>query len=93
MKKVFAILALATVMTACNNESEKTEAPAGDTTKTETPAAPAVVDTAMKTIADTAASKLNQMVDTAKKAVKEGAEKVKDAVKEGAAKVKEAVKH
>ena len=85
MKKVFAILALATVMTACNNESEKTDTPAtGDTVKTETPAAPAVVDTAanaMKAIADTAAAKVNQVVDTAKKGVEKVVEKAKEAVK------------
>lgn len=82
MKKVFAILALATVMTACNNEGEKTETPAGDTTKTETaaPAVNAVIDTAastMSAIKDTAAAKVNQVVDT----VKAGVEKVKEAVK------------
>ena len=55
MKKVFAILALATAMTACNNETEKTEAPAGDSTKTETPAAPAVIDSAAAVIDSAAA--------------------------------------
>ena len=74
MKRVFAILALATVMTACNSEGEKTETPATDTVKTETPVVPAVVDSAanaMKAVTDSAAAAAGKLVDTAKKAVEE----------------------
>ena len=84
MKKVFAILALATAMTACNNETEKTEAPAGDTTKTETPAT-AVPDTA-SSMMKTVDSMANKVVDTLKKEGEKAIEKGKEAVKE-------AVKH
>ncbi len=63
MKKVFAILAVAGLMTACSN-GEKTEA-AADTTKA------ATVDTASKTV-DTAAAK----VDTAAKKVDTAAKKM-----------------
>lgn len=85
MKKVFAILVLATAMTACNNEGEKTEsaAPAGDTTKTET-TTPAVVDSAagaMKAVVDSAAAKAGAVVDTVKKAGEKVVEKAKEAVK------------
>ena len=84
MKKVFAILALATAMTACNNETETTEVPAGDSTKTETPAAPAVVDSAanaMKAVVDSGAAKAGEVIDSAKKAGEKVVEKAKEAVK------------
>lgn len=64
MKKVFAILAVAGLMTACSN-GEKTEA-AADTTKA------ATVDTTKATTVDTAAAK----VDTAAKKVDTAAKKM-----------------
>lgn len=60
MKKVFAILAVAGLMTACSN-GEKTEA-AADTTKATVDTAAATVDTTAKMV-DTTAAK----VDTAAK--------------------------
>ena len=61
MKKVFAILAVAGLMTACNN-AEKTEA-AADSATVKVDTAATTVDTAMKAAMDTTVK-----VDTAAKA-------------------------
>lgn len=65
MKKVFAILAIAGLMVACNNKSEK------KTDGTDTTKAP---DTAVVTTPDTAA--VNNMMDTAAKMVDTAASKM-----------------
>jgi hypothetical protein len=58
MKKLFAILAVSAIMTACNNETKTEETPAADTTATmtEAPAAPAADTTAAAPAADTTAA-------------------------------------
>lgn len=84
MKKVFAILTLAAVMTACNNEGKTTETPAGDSVKTETPAVNAVADSAanmMDKVADSAKSLMNKVADSAKAGAEKVVEKAKEAVK------------
>lgn len=67
MKKLFAILAVASVLTACNNSDDKKEA-AADTTKTESPVMDAVntADSAGKVMADTAHNMM-MGADTTKK--------------------------
>ena len=62
MKKFLAIVAVAAVMTACNNSSEKTVST--DTTKIETPVMDAkmATDTTTKMMADTT----TKMMDTSK---------------------------
>jgi ABC-type uncharacterized transport system auxiliary subunit len=60
MKKVFAILAVAGLMTACNN-AEKTEA-AVDSAKTTVDTSAKKVDTAMKAAMDTTAKKVDSAV-------------------------------
>lgn len=83
MKKLFAILAVAGALAACNgNEGEN--AAKNDSTKTETPkmmdSAAAKMDTAaakMKSAMDTAAAKMNNAMDTAKKMVEKAKEEVK----------------
>lgn len=81
MKKLFAILAVASVMTACNGSAEE-KAATTDTTKTENPVTDAVkvADSAgkvMTTVADSANKVINKVADSAGKVV----EKVKEAVK------------
>ncbi|MFN8243593.1 MAG: hypothetical protein U0X40_06015 [Ferruginibacter sp.] len=78
MKKLFAMLAVAGALAACNGGEEKPATT--DSPKVETPA---VVDTAKKMV-DTAAAKMDtakKMVDTAASKMKEGADKMKEAVK------------
>ena len=70
MKKLFAILAVASVMTACNGAGEE-KAAATDSPKTENPVTEAV------SVADSANKVMTTVADSAGKVV----EKVKDAVK------------
>jgi hypothetical protein len=83
MKKLFAILALASVLTACNNSGED-KAAATDSPKVENP----VMD-AVKT-ADSAAT---QMVSNAADSGKKAVNKVADSAGKVVEKVKDAVKH
>lgn len=81
MKKLFAILAIASVMTACNGNGEE-KAATTDSLKTENPVTEAVnvADSAnkvMTTVADSASKVMTTVADSAGKVV----EKVKEAVK------------
>jgi ElaB/YqjD/DUF883 family membrane-anchored ribosome-binding protein len=81
MKKLFAILAIASVMTACNGSGEE-KAATTDSPKTENPVTEAVnvADSAnkvMTNVADSANKVINKVADSAGKVV----EKVKEAVK------------
>lgn len=81
MKKLFAILAIASVMTACNSGTEE-KAASADSVKTENPVTEAVnvADSAnkvMTNVADSANKVINKVADSAGKVV----EKVKEAVK------------
>ncbi len=81
MKKLFAILAIAGSLTACNNAAPKVDA-AADSAKIAdsiAAAAKAQADTAAKAAVDTA---VKAVVDTAKAAVKEAGAKVEAAAKE-----------
>jgi predicted small secreted protein len=81
MKKLFAIFAVAAVMTACNNSSEGDKAPQAATTDSSDPAADAqkIADSASATL-DTTKSKGAAAIDS----IKEGASKMMNGVKEGA---------
>jgi predicted small secreted protein len=70
MKKIFAILAFASVMTACNNSVENKEA-ASDTLNTESPLMDA------KNVMDSAGKVLEAGKDSTGKAVEKAAEAVK----------------
>ena len=65
MKKVFAILAISFVITACNNSSEETKTTATDSTITESPLMDAVntADSASKIIHDS----IHHLVDSSNK--------------------------
>jgi ketopantoate reductase len=79
MKKVFAIFAIAGVMVACNNSSEKKADDVKDTAAKMMDDANKMVDTAaskMDKMVDTAASKMNSMVDTAAKKMEEAKPKM-----------------
>ncbi len=67
MKKVFAILAIATFMVACNNEAEKTES--------------TVDSAALKAAADSAAAAAAATVDTAAAKIDSAASAVVDSLK------------
>lgn len=67
MKKVFAILAIATFMVACNNEAEKTEN--------------TVDSAALKAAADSAAAAAAATVDTAAAKIDTAAAAVVDSLK------------
>lgn len=82
MKRVFAILAVAGVMAACNNGSEDS-AVTTDSTKTETP----VMDAT--TTADSASKMMNNAADSASKMI----EKAGDSATKMMEKAKEPVKH
>ena len=70
MKKLFAILAFASVVTACNNSTESKEA-AADTLNTESPLMDA------KNVMDSAGKVLEAGKDSTGKAVEKAAEAVK----------------
>ena len=93
MKKLFAILAVAGTLTACNNAAPKTDATVDSAKIKDSIAAAAVKDTTVKAVTD---STVKAVTDTAKAAVKEAGAKVvdaaKSAVKEAGAKAVEAVK-
>lgn len=78
MKKLFAILAIAGALTACNgSDGDKTATT--DSTKTETPVMDASkIDSTAKKMMD---STVNKMVDTAKKVMDKAVDKMKDATK------------
>lgn len=67
MKKVFAILAIATFMVACNNEAEKTES--------------TVDSAALKAAADSAAAAAAATVDSAAAKIDSAATMVVDSLK------------
>jgi hypothetical protein len=88
MKKLFAILAVASVMTACNNDggdskdapkadSPKVEAPKMDSPKVEAPK----MDSPKAGMMDKAKDEANKMMDKAADKMKEGVDKMKEAVK------------
>jgi hypothetical protein len=106
MKKLFAILAVASVMTACNNSGDaKTEEKKDSAAAAPSMAAEAQkADSLAKVAADSGANKMQAAGDSIKagaskmmEGVKEGAKEVGKEVKEGANKMvdkaKEAVKH
>jgi ketopantoate reductase len=67
MKKVFAMMAIASVMVACNNDAEKKAEEGKDTAAAKMQE---MVDTSaakMQNLVDTAASKMNNIVDTSVK--------------------------
>jgi PBP1b-binding outer membrane lipoprotein LpoB len=97
MKKLFAILAVASVMTACNNGGDQ-KAATTDSPKTETPVTDAAktADSAksmMNSVADSAKSMMNKAADSAKGMINKAADSAKKDVKKAVDKVKEAVKH
>jgi len=78
MKKVFAIAAIAGLMVACNNSSEKKVDVADSTTKM-MEEADKMMDTAaqkMDNMMDTAAKKMDNIVDTATKKMEEAKTKM-----------------
>ena len=83
MKKLFAILAVASVMTACNGSGEE-KAATTDSPKVETP-----VTDAVKTADSATNQMMTKVADSANKVVN----KVADSVGKVVEKVKEAVKH
>ena len=96
MKKLFAILAVAGFLTACNN-GDADKAATTDSSKM-TPAVDAnkVADSASKMMnaaKDTANKMMNKVGDSAMKMVDKAAEKMKDATNKMVDKAKEAVKH
>jgi predicted small secreted protein len=82
MKKLFAILAFASVVTACNNSTEGKEA-AADTLNTESPLMDA------KNISDSA----GKLIEAGKDSVGNMMEAVKDSTGKAVEKAAEAVKH
>jgi len=81
MKRLFAIFAVAAVMTACNNSSEGDKASGAAAKDSSNPAAEAqqIADSAKATL-DTAQSKGAAAIDS----IKDGASKIATGVKEGA---------
>lgn len=71
MKKLFAILALASVMTACNNAAEE-KAAATDSPKVENPVMDAVktADSVTNQMMNNAADSANKVADSAAKLLK-----------------------
>ena len=90
MKKLFAILAVAAALTACNSGSDDKAANA-DTTKTPMTDATKLTDSANKMV-DSASKVVDKMTDSASKMMDKAADKMKDASKM-VDKAKEAVKH
>lgn len=95
MKKLFAILAVASIMTACTNGGSDKPADGAavtDTTKSPVMDAAKTADTAskmMEAAKDTANKMMNAVKDTANKMM----DKATDKMKEAKDKMKEAVKH
>lgn len=106
MKKLFAILAVASIMTACTNgDTDKPADASSATDTTKNPAADAakIADTAnkmMEAAKDTGSKMMNAVKDTVNKMMdkagdkmKEAGDKMKEAGNKAADKAKEAVKH
>ena len=92
MKKLFAIVAVAAALTACNGSGDD-KTTSTDSTKMTTPAMEASKnDTAATHMMDTAKKMINNATDTMNKAMDKAADKMKDASKM-VEKAKEAVKH
>ena len=87
MKKLFAIVAIAAALTACNSGSEE-KTVTTDSTKTPAMDASKTADTAVKMM-DSASKMMDKMADTANKMMDKAADKMKDASKM----VKEEKKH
>jgi len=79
MKKLFAIVAIAAVLTACNNSGDD-KTPATDTTKMTTVDPTKAADSISKMV-DTAKKAMDNMVDTAKKSMDKMVDKAKEATK------------
>ena len=95
MKKLFAILAIAGTLAACNNGDDKAST-AADSTKAAVTDAKMTADTASKMMdaaKDTANKMMNKMGDSANKMMDKAADKMKDATNKMVDKAKEAVKH
>ena len=86
MKKLFAILAIAGTLAACNNGDDKASTAMDSTKMVPATEAKKTADTAAKSMADTASKMINKMADTANKMMKDAANKMVE-------KAKEAVKH
>ena len=85
MKKLFAILAIAGTLAACNNGGEE-KPTAGDSSKMTTPATEAtkVADSAskmMNNMADSAKGMMNKATDSAGKMMNKMTDKMKEGVK------------
>jgi hypothetical protein len=97
MKKLFAILAVASVMTACNNAGDAKTEEKKDTTAAGVAAdAQKMADSAsskMQTMADSASSKMQTMADSASSKMKTIADSASSKMKDAGNKMKEAVKH
>ena len=82
MKKLFAILAVASVMTACNNSGDEKAATTDSPKVVETPVADAVkIDSAANQMMSNAADSANKVIKKAGDSVGKVVEKVKEAVK------------
>jgi hypothetical protein len=97
MKKLFSILAIAAVMTACNNSTDEAKTKT-DTTATSNPAMEAAktADTATKMIdaaKDTMNKKMEAAKDTASKMIDKAGDKMKEAADKMKEKAKEPAKH
>lgn len=91
MKKLFAILAIAFVFTACNNATEEAAAPVS--TDTSNPAADALKDAeAANAALDTTKTKETAPLDTIKDGLKKVGAGIKEGTKEVANKVAEGAK-
>ena len=91
MKKLFAILAVAATLTACNGSGDEKTTTTDSTKMTPAMEANKVADTASKMM-DSASKMMNKMADTANKMMDKAADKMKDASKM-MDKTKEAPKH
>jgi gas vesicle protein len=101
MKKLFAVLAVASVMVACNDSATTDAKPTGADTsaaKKDTSIAGAAQQTAdtakkmMDNVADTSKGLMNKVVDGVKDAGTKAVEGVKDAAKDAGTKAVEGVK-
>ncbi len=79
MKKLFAIVAVAAALTACNGGGEE-KTPAADTSKMTTVDPSKAADSISKMV-DTAKKAMDNMVDTAKKSMDKMVDKAKEATK------------
>ncbi len=91
MKKLFAILAVAATLTACNGSGDDKTSTTDSTKMNPVTDASKVADTAKKMM-DSASKMMDKMHDTTSKMMDKAADKMKDASKM-VDKAKEAVKH